>query len=335
MKKALVLFNLLFFTLFSAFCQLNYHIDSFRVAGEGGWDYIATNNGKVYVSHSSQVNIISEVNGDSLGVLLGTTGVHGIAFYNDDNKIYTSNGRLNNVFVFNEKTFQKIKEIPTGINPDAIFFEPYSKKIITCNGRSNSLTIIDPEKDEVISTIQLEGNPETAVSDGQGKVFINIENKSEMAVVDIKSMKLLSYWPIAPGESAAGLAIDTKTHRLFAGCENQLLIVMNCENGKIISSLPIGKGSDGVVFDEKKGLIYSSNGEGTVTVIKEMPGDNYKVLQSIKTTPSARTIAVNQNTHELFLPAANVETEPAVAGQRPRRKIVPGSFKILKITLEK
>ena len=335
MKKALFILTLVFFTFFSGFCQLNYHIDSFHVSGEGGWDYVAVNNGKIFASHSSQVNIISEANGDSIGVLSGTAGVHGVAFYDEENKIYTSNGRLNNVVVFNGKTFQKIKEIPTGQNPDAIFFEPYSKKIITCNGRSNSLSIIDPQKDEVISTIELEGNPETAVSDGQGKVFVNIENKSEMAVIDIKSMKLLSYWPIAPGESAAGLAIDTKSHRLFAGCENQLLIVMNCENGKIVSTLPIGKGSDGVVFDEKKGLIFSSNGEGTVTVIKEAPGDNYKVLQSIKTTPSARTIAVDQNTHELFLPAAKVETEPAVAGQRPRRKIVPGSFKILKITLDR
>lgn len=334
MRKTSLTFTLLFFTFFSAFCQLNYRIDVLPVSGEGGWDYVAVNNGKIYASHSSQVNVLNEINGDSISILTGTTGVHGIAFYNEENKIYTSNGPLNNVFVFNGNTFQKITEIPTGQNPDAIFFEPFSKKIITCNGRSNSLSIIDPQKDEVIGTIQLEGNPETAVSDGQGKVFINIENKSEMAVVDIRTMKLVTYWPIAPGESAAGLAIDRKTHRLFAGCENELLIVMNSENGKVISSLPIGKGCDGVGFDQKRGLLFSANGEGNITVIKETPGDNYKVIQTITTAPSARTIAIDENTQHLFLPAANVESEKDATTGRMHRKVIAGSFKIIKIALK-
>lgn len=335
MKKSLILFLGSLLVLSSSFGQLKFHIDTFPVSGEGGWDYIAVNQGKIFTSHTSQVNVLNEKNGDSITVLTGTTGVHGIAFFNEENKIYTSNGRLNNVFVFKGGTYQKIKEIPTGQNPDAIFFETFSKKIITCNGRSNSLSIIDPVKDEVISTIPLDGKPETAVGDGKGKVFINIEDKNQMAVVDIKEMKVAAYWPITPGESASGLAIDTNTHRLFAGCDNQLLVIMNSENGKVIKTLPIGKGSDGVVFNEKRGLVFSSNGEGNISVIEEISADEFKVWPSITTTPSARTICIDNDSQQLFLPAAKVETEAAVAGARPKRKVLPGSFKILKISLEK
>ncbi|MEO6869045.1 MAG: YncE family protein [Ginsengibacter sp.] len=334
MRKFPLIFTLLFFTFFSAFCQLNYRIDVLPVSGEGGWDYVAVNNGKIFASHGTQVNILNENNGDSIGFLAGTIGVHGMAFYNKKNKIYTSNGRLNNVFVFNGTTYQKIKEIPTGLNPDAIFFEPFSKKIITCNGSSNSLSIIDPEKDQLINTILLDGKPETAVSDGSGKVYVNIEDKNEMAVVDMKVMRVTTYWPIKPGEGASGLAINTKTHRLFAGCDNELLIVMNSQNGKVIASLPIGKGCDGVVYDKEKGLIFSSNGEGNITVIQESSANNYKVLETIKTSPSARTIAIDEHSQQLFLPAAKVETEIDTVTRRPHRKIIAGSFKILKIALK-
>jgi DNA-binding beta-propeller fold protein YncE len=314
----------------SAFCQNT----SFKVAktypikSSGGWDYIAVNDHKVYVSHGSQVNILDENSGDSIGVIPGTTGVHGIAFDNNLHKGYTSNGRLNNVFVFDLSTNKILKEIPTGENPDAISYEPFSKKIITCNGRSKSLSVIDPEKETVIATIDLDAKPEEAVSDGKGKLFVNLEDKNEIAEVDMKNYKVMNRWPIAPGESATGLALDKKTNRLFAGCDNKMLVVVDAENGKVITSLPIGEGCDGVVFDANKNLVFASCGEGNMTVIKEKDANHFDMAQTVPTQTTARTIALDPTNNTLFLPAANLAPAEPNATSR-RRSFVPGTFKVL------
>src|SRR5450432_2585953 len=227
--------------------------NSFKIASPGGWDYIAVGPDKrIYVSHGTQVNILDQQTGDSVGVIPNTTGVHGIAF-DGSGKGYTSNGRLNTVTVFDLKTDSLLQQIPTGQNPDAIMYDPWSKKIITCNGRSHDLSIIDPGTAQVVATIPLEGKPETAVSDEAGKIYINIEDKSRIAVVDIKANKVDTSWSIAPGEGPTGLAIDTKTKRLFAGCD-KLLIVIDATNGKVVDKLAIADGCDGVAFDN--GLKY-------------------------------------------------------------------------------
>jgi YVTN family beta-propeller protein len=297
---------------------------TFKIASPGGWDYIAAGpDGRLYVSHGTQVNILDERTGDSLGLIPNTTGVHGIAF-DGSGKGYTSNGRLNTVTVFDLKTTAVLLQIPTGQNPDAIMFDPFSKKIITCNGRSHDLSIIDPVTAKVVASIPLEGKPETAVSDGAGKIYVNLEDKSMIAVVDIQNNKVLSSWSIAPGEGPTGLAIDTKTMRLFAGCD-KLLVVVDATNGAIVDKLPIGDGCDGVGFDNGLKFIFASCGEGKLTVIKEESASSFKVLENVPTKRSARTIAVDESTHEVFLPAA--DTEPAIAGQRP--KMIPGTFQIL------
>src|SRR5664279_1638754 len=267
MKKICVIFLIMLIAKTNAIGQKSgYRLtDSFHIASSGFWDYIAVNKNKLYVSHSTQVNILNKENGDSIGVILNTTGVHGIAFDNELNKGYTSNGRLNNVTVFDLTTNKILTQISTGINPDAIFYEDYSKKIITCNGRSNSLSIIDPVTDKVVDTVALSGKPETAVSDGAGKVFVNIENKSSISEIDMKSLKVENTWSIAPGESPSGLSIDRKTKRLFAGCDNKMLVVLNAESGSVVSSPAIGDGCDGTAFDPSLNYVYSSNGEGTVS----------------------------------------------------------------------
>lgn len=303
-------------------------VKTYPIKSSGGWDYIAVNNHKIYVSHGSQVNILDENSGDSIGIIPGTTGVHGIAFDTDLHKGYTSNGRLNNIFVFDLSTNKILKEISTGENPDAISYEPFSKKIITCNGRSKSLSVIDPEKETVIATIDLGAKPEEAVSDGKGKLFVNLEDKNQIAEVDMKNYTVLNRWPITPGESATGLALDKKTNRLFAGCDNKMLIVVDATNGKVITSLPIGEGCDGVVFDENKDLVFASCGEGTMTVIKEKDASNFQVVQSVPTQQTARTIALDPTNNTLFLPAANLEPADPNATSR-RRTYVPGSFKVL------
>ena len=300
--------------------------DSFHIASSGGWDYIAVNKNKLYVSHGTQVNILDKANGDSLGIIPNTTGVHGIAFVNELNKGYTSNGRLNNVTVFDLTTNKILTQISTGLNPDAIFYDDYSKKIITCNGRSNSLSIIDPVTDKLVDTVALSGKPETAVSDGAGKVFVNIENKSAISEIDMKSLKVENTWLIAPGESPSGLSIDRKTKRLFAGCDNKILVILNAENGSVVTTPAIGDGCDGTAFDPELSYVYSSNGEGTLTIIKEISKDKYEVVENVITKRGARTLAIDQETHIVYLPTANFK--PAENGQR-RPPIIPGSFQVL------
>ncbi|HLK31258.1 MAG TPA: cytochrome D1 domain-containing protein [Puia sp.] len=297
---------------------------TFHIASGGGWDYIAVgpNNNRLYVSHATQVNILNQETGDSVGVIEGTTGVHGIAFAMD--RGYTSNGRLNNVTVFDLKTNQIITQIATGENPDAIMFDEFSKKIITCNGRSKNLSVIDPATDKVVATIPVAGKPETAVSDNAGKIFVNIEDKNQIDVVDIAKNKVVASWSIAPADGPTGLAIDIKTKRLFAGCD-KLLVVVDATNGKIVDKLPIADGCDGVGFDNGLKYVFASCGEGKLSVIEEMSADKFKVIDNVETKRSARTIAVDETKHEVYMPAA--DSQPGTAGERP--KMVPGTFQVL------
>jgi len=300
-------------------------VKTFKIGSPGGWDYIAVGpDKKIYVSHATQVNILDQKTGDSVGVILNTTGVHGIAFDEALGKGYTSNGRLNTITVFDLKSSRVIGQIPVGQNPDAIFYEPFSKKIITCNGRSHDLSVVDPVTEKVIATISLEGKPETAVSDEAGKIYVNIEDKNKIAVVDVRTYKVETSWPLAPGEGPTGLAIDTRTKRLFAGCD-KLLIVVNADNGQIVDKLPIGDGCDGVAFDNGLKYIFASCGEGKLTIIKENSATSFKVVDNIPTKRSARTLTVDEKTHEVYLPAA--DTEPAAAGERP--KTIPGTFQVI------
>lgn len=328
MKKILIICFILLIVKTNVIAQKSgYHLaDSFHIASTGGWDYIAVNKNKLYVSHGTQVNILDKANGDSLGVIPNTTGVHGIAFDNELNKGYTSNGRLNNVTVFDLATNKILTQISTGLNPDAIFYDDYSKRIITCNGRSNSLSIIDPATDKVVDTVALSGKPETAVSDGAGKVFVNIENKSAISEIDMKSLQVENTWSIAPGESPSGLSIDRKTKRLFAGCDNKMLVVLNAESGSVVSSPAIGDGCDGTAFDPSLNYVYSSNGEGTLTIIKEISKDKYEVVENVVTKRGARTLAIDYTTHIVYLPTAIFK--PVENGER-RPPIVPGSFQVL------
>ncbi len=264
--------------------------------------------------------------GDSVGVIPNTIGVHGIAFAPEFGKGFTSNGRSNSVTVFDIKSNKILDSVKTGENPDAIVFDPFSKKIITCNGRSQNLSIIDPSNNQVIATVTLEGKPETAVSDAQGKMYVNIEDKSEISVVNMKTMKVETSWSIAPGEEPSGLAIDRKTRRLFAGCDNKLLVVVNADNGKVVAQLPIGDGCDGTGFDEGLKYVYASCGEGVLTVIKEQSPDQFAMVDNVQTKKSARTCAVDVQTHEVFLSAADLEPNPP-AGTRP--KMIPGTFQVL------
>jgi YVTN family beta-propeller protein len=306
--------------------------NTFHIKSAGGWDYLAVcpESNRLYVSHGTQVNVLDKITGDSLGVISNTTGVHGIAFIPASGKGYTSNGRLNNVSVFDLKTNAISTQIATGENPDAIMYEPFTKTIITCNGKSKDLSFIDPATNKVIATVPIGGKPETAVSDEAGKLYVNNEDKNEIAVVDLKTFTVINNWSIAPGEAPTGLAIDLKTKRLFAGCE-KLLMVVDATNGKIVDKLVIGDGCDGVAFDNASKKIFTSNGEGTMTIIEEKSADSFAVLATMPTKKGARTIHLDEATHTIYMPTADFEPKANDDNPKARPKMIAGSFQVLMI----
>ncbi|MEO8584180.1 MAG: YncE family protein [Flavitalea sp.] len=327
MNKLLLLLACCISTIANAQPAPGYKITkTFPIASTGGWDYIAVHNHKLYVSHGTQVNILNETTGDSIGIITNTNGVHGIAFNDELNKGYTSNGRSNNVTVFDPITNTPLALIPTGKNPDAILYEPFTKTIITCNGRDASLSIIDPKNNTVITTIAVGGKPETAVSDEKGKLFVNIEDKNEIVEIDLTTKKVLHHWPLNGGEEPTGLAFDKPHQRLFAGCDKKL-VVLNAQSGKIITQLPIGEGCDGVAFSNKDQTIFTSNGgDGTITAIKENTADNYSVIGNYPTKKRARTLILDDNNGTLFLPTAEFD-ETKIDNDRPMQ--IPGTFQVL------
>lgn len=308
-----------------------YHvIKTFHVASPGGWDYPASDPGsnKLYLSHGSQVNILDKTTGDSLGVIPNTTGIHGIAFVNALGKGYTSNGRLNNVTVFDLKTAAILGQVATGKNPDWIMYDEFSKRIVTSNHSGGDITLIDPVTDMVTATIPVVGNSlETIVSDNAGKLFINAEDKNEIYVVDIAQAAVIAHWPLT-AESPTGLAIDVKTKRLFSTC-SKVLVIMDATDGKIIDKLTIGDRCDGAAFDNKTKLIFTSNGDGTITIVKEVSKDKFEVIDNVPTKRGARTITLDEKTHTLYLPTADYEPLPADAPKNTRPKMVAGSFQVL------
>ena len=306
-----------------------YHLSkTFHILSGGGYDYITvdSSSNRLYVSHGSQVNVLDKLTGDSIDVIRTDKDVHGIALVHALGKGYITNGSSNSVLVFDLKTFQVLGHVPAGQFADGICYDDFAKKVISCNGRGKNMTVIDPATDQPVATIQLTGWPETAVSDGAGKIYVNNAEKSEIDVIDATTYKIINTWPIAPGEHASGLAMDRKHMRLFAGCDNKLLIVMNALTGKVVQSVPIGEECDAVGFDRTLSTVFSSNGDGTLTIISEVSPDNYSVLQNLQTKKGARTLAVDQLSHKLYLPTG--EFAPKKTGEF-RPSLIPGTFRVL------
>jgi DNA-binding beta-propeller fold protein YncE len=298
------------------------------LTGDGGWDYLSVDetNRNLFVSHSTQVNVVSLKTNKEIAVIPETPGVHGIAIANDLNRAYISCGRDSSVLVIELTTFKPIKKMKvTGANPDCILYDSFSKKVFTFNGRSSNSTVLDAKSLEVLATIPLTGKPEFSQTDGNGKIYVNIEDKSNISVINAKTMKVENVWSINPGEEPSGLALDNKNHRLFSVCSNKLMVVTDALSGKIIATAPIGDGCDGVAFDPESKRIYSSNGEGTMTVIQQVNPNEYKVLENFGTQRGARTITVDKTTHHLYLSCG--EYEPG-EGRRP---VKTGTFKVLDI----
>ena len=333
MKKNIFILLLLCQTLTAVTAQskTDFKIaNTFHIQSKGGWDYLAINSNRLYVSHSSQVNVLDKITGDSVGVVANTMGVHGIAFMPALGKGYTSNGRTNNVSVFDLKTNVVLNQIPTGENPDAIMYEPFSKTIITCNGKSNDLSIIDPSSNAVIATIAVSGKPETLVSNEKGLVYVNIEDKNEVLVIDILSKKIVNTWSLGTAEAPRGLAIDTTNNLLFVGCD-EALVVLKAQNGEIIDKIRIGEGCDGVVYDKILKYIFASNGEGTLTIIEEKSPFTFVVLANLPTKKAARTICLDEETHTVYLPTSEFEPRLPTDDPKARQKTKAGTFQVIVI----
>jgi YVTN family beta-propeller protein len=309
--------------------------NKFHIAGDGGWDYLSVDEsaGRIFISHGTEVNVVDEKDGKLLGTIPDTKGVHGIAIASDLNKAFISDGRDSSVTIIDLKSLAFITRVHvTGQNPDAILYDQFSKKVFVYNGRSSNATVIDAGSNKVVTTIKLDGKPEFSVSDSRGKVYVNIEDKSELSVINSTTLKVEQTWSVAPGEEPSGLALDNDNHRLFAVCGNKVMVVLDAISGKVITTLPIGDRVDGAAFDPALKRAYSSNGEGTLTIVQEINPNEFKVIENFVTMPGARTIAVNKKTHHLFLPTAEFESVDASSANNSRRPSVkPGTFIVLDI----
>ncbi|MGE5498822.1 MAG: YncE family protein [Syntrophothermus sp.] len=311
MKKIFILivntiFMLLFFCTGATIAQTSgYKVKgSIDIGGESRWDYciVDTINHRLFVSHSNKVHVVDLTENKVTGEITGLNGVHGIAFAYDLNKGYISNGRIDSVTVFDLKTLKVIGNIHvTGKNPDAIIYDPVSKRVFTFNGRSSNATAIDVQSDTVAGTVQLDGKPEFSAPDLNGNMYVNIEDKNLIEKFDSKQLKVLNKWSIAPCEEPSGLAIDLKNHRVFAVGGNKKMAVLDYNKGKLGAIVPIGGGTDGCAYDPADGFIFSSNGEGNVTVIKQESADIYKVIDTIPTAKGLRTLALDPATHNIYL----------------------------------
>ncbi|HEX2779241.1 MAG TPA: hypothetical protein VHM30_07070, partial [Gemmatimonadaceae bacterium] len=313
-----------------------------RLGREGGWDYLVvdTSFDRIYLSRGSHVLVVDGKHLEVVGDIQDTPGVHGIALTPLFDRGFISNGRDSSVTIFDRKTLATVGRVHgTGANPDAIVWDPASRRVFTMNGRSASASIIDataadPAAASVVGTIALGGKPEFAVVDGKGSLWINIEDRGEIVRVDTRGMTVRDRWSLAPCEEPTGLALDAAHRRLFTVCSNRLMAVVDADDGKVVATLPIGAGADGVAFDGASRLAFSSNGEGTVTIVHEDGPDAYRVVQTVATRRGARTITLDPRTHAVYTVTADYSPAPAPTAEnpRPRPVPVPGSFTLLVLT---
>jgi DNA-binding beta-propeller fold protein YncE len=332
MMRFLVPFLLV--SLGASLAAQSYHLtSSISIPGGGGWDYIAadSDNRRLYISHAKVVEVVDLDSEKIVGQIPNTNGVHGIAIANDLGRGFISAGRDNQVVIFDLKSLATLGTAKAGANPDGILYEPFTHRVFAFNGRSKNATVIDAKDGSVLGTIELGGKPEFPAADGQGSVFVNMEDKNEIAHIDAKSMQVKARWSIAPAQSPSGLAIDKQDHRLFAVCDGKVMVVVNYDDGKVVTTVPIGEGPDAAAYDPGTHTAFSSNGEdGTVTVVKVEGHDKY-TASTVETKRSARTMTVDLKTHKLYLPSADYGPPPAAttANPHPWPSVVAGSFKIL------
>ncbi|HEY6843673.1 MAG TPA: YncE family protein [Thermoanaerobaculia bacterium] len=333
MKKLALAFAL------AAAANLNaaYHVARhIAIGGSGGWDYVTADGAakRLYVSHSDHVEVVDLATGKVIGTIPRTDGVHGIALAPELHRGFISNGRAGTMTIFDLDKLTTIAEVKTtGENPDSILYDPATKHVLTLNGRGHNVTVFDTDG-KVLATIALDAKPEEARSDLAGHIFVNFEDKSSIGVLNAEKFTVEKVWAIAPCEEPSGLAIDRAHHRLFAACGNGKMAVIDSESGKVVATVPVGRGVDGAAFDESRQLAFSPNGaDGTVTVIREVSPNEFSVVETVPTARGARTITLDEKTHAIYLPTAKFGPPPEATAERPhpRPTILPDSFEVIEV----
>jgi YVTN family beta-propeller protein len=306
---------------------------TWKLGGEGGWDYLTVDSPAhlLYIARANRVMVVDTSSGKETGEITGLKGVHGVALDPDGKYGYISDGAANQVRVFDRSNRQLAATIPTGTNPDSILFEPSTRTVYAFNGRSKNATVIDTKNNKVIATIPLPGKPEFSATDGKGTVFVNIEDTNELVRIDANTRKVTATWKLASCDSPSGLAFDIAHKRLFSVCDNKQMIVTDSDSGNTVATPAIGNGPDAAGFDPNNKLAFSSNGDGTLTVVNADPSQQYPVVQTLTTQKSARTMAVDPATGRLYLVAAEFGPRPAATPEnpKPRPPVLPGTFAVL------
>ncbi len=313
-----------------AFAQKQFKMaDRVKLGGEGGWDYLIYDNvgHRLFITRGSHVMVVDTGSLKVAGDIPELSGIHGVALAQDLGRGFVSNGGDNTVQVFDLKTLKKLDSVKVGDRPDAILYDPFSKHVFTFNARGQNSSVVDPASGKVVGTIPLGGKPEFPASDGKGKLYVNIEDKGQISQVDVSKQTVLNTWPIAPCQEPSALAFDVEHHRLFAGCGNKMMAVVDSDSGKVVTTVPIGEGVDAGGFNPETQEVFMSCGEGVLTVIHEDSPDKYTVQQNLATVKGARTMALDQENDVVYLVTAQREATPPAAGQRPA--MVPGSFELI------
>src|SRR5438132_8519742 len=275
------------------------------IGGEGSWDILTIDSAasRLYLSHATKVVVVDLITDTVAGEIADTPGVHGFVAIPEVQRGFSSNGKESKSSVADLTTLKTISKIDTGPNPDAVVYEPRHGEVYVFNHTGNSVTIINAKAATVSATIQLGGNPEfAAVDEKAGRIYCNIEDRSEIAVIDSTKHEVVARWPIAPGEEPSGIALDARHHRLFAGCHNKMMVMLDTETGKVVANVPIGAGVDGCAFDDASQLAFASCGDGTTTIARAEAPDKLTDIQTLKTEPDARTMALNPKTPRIYLP---------------------------------
>ncbi|MEI6751832.1 MAG: YncE family protein [Paludibacter sp.] len=322
------------------FSQSLYHVtDKINIPGNGSWDYLVVDEptNTLFVSHANEMDVVDLNVNKLITIQKDFKGIHGIALVKDFDMCYISNGKDNSVTVIDLETYEFVKNIKiTGKNPDAILYEPVSQKIFTFNAGSSNATMIDVNTLKVVGTIKLPGKPEFAVTNLKGHLYVNIENTNSICVINVKTLKMEKIWSIKPGKTPSGLAIDIENNRLFSVCDNKMMVVVDSETGKVVTTVKIAKDVDGVAYDPILKRIFVSSGQGILTVIQQEDADNYSILENVKTQKGACTIALNSETHKIYLPTAeyNPAAKPTAKNPKPRATVKAGSFTVLEVGMK-
>jgi YVTN family beta-propeller protein len=291
----------------SAAAQSGYHlIKKVQVPGAGGWDYVTVDESarRVYVAHATQVEVLNADTFELVGTIPNTPGVHGVAIASEFSRGFITAGKSDSVILFDLKTLKTLGEVKVGKKPDAIIYDTATKHVYAMNGDSDNTTVINAADGKVVGTIDLGGGPEFAVADGKGSVYINLEEKAETVHIDSNAMKVLHHWPLAPGKTATALAFDPQNRRLFAGCRGgQLMVVLDADSGKVITTAPIGERVDAAAYDPATKLVFMSTGGGTIAVFHQDSADKYTLLENLASNPGSKTMGLDPKTHNLFVPA--------------------------------